>query len=238
MPRRLAPAIVLVAAIGCGSAQNTECRWPDEPARQLDLRSDADADHLIVDVELAEELSVRFADNSGTGPGPLRQRLRLEKCFEPLMSGIAFRHGVPLSEVLAAQARVGERGLNLIVNVPVTVFFGAVTLIVLRTVRRRFSANDEPAAVAIASLIAAVAVAGLTTGFGRLWQMLSEAIRVGNGHLGGQRGLRLPWVQHSFEYFIVALAAFLLIAVLYHARMIDACRSRAKRNAANLPSCW
>jgi hypothetical protein len=47
--------------------------------------------------------------------------------------------------------------------------------------------------------------------------MLSEAIRIGNGHLGGQRGLRLPWVQYSFEYFIALWVGFLIIAVVYHA---------------------
>ena len=110
MHRALASAIVLVAAFGCSSGQNTECRWPEEVPRQLDLRSEADAAHLMADVELAEELSVRFADNSGTGPGPLRQRLRLEKCFEPLTAGIIARHGVSMADVLGAQARIGDRG--------------------------------------------------------------------------------------------------------------------------------
>jgi hypothetical protein len=237
MRRSLAPVIGLVAAFGCSSGQNTDCRWPEEPPRRLDLRSDADAAHLRADVELAEELSVRFADRSGTGPGPLRQRLRLEKCFDPLTAGIVARHGVSMADVLGAQARIGERGLNLVVNLPVLAFFTVSTMFVLRATRRRFGVEERVAIVA-ASAISAVAVAGLTTGFGRVWQMTSEAIRIGNGHLGGQRGLRLPWVQYSFEYFIVALAAFLLIALLYHALMINSCRSRAKHNDANSPSCW
>ena len=237
MRRTIAPAIVLAAVLGCSSGQNAECRWPEEPPRQLDLRSKADAAHLMADVELAEELSVRYADNSGTGPGPLRQRLRVEKCFEPLMAGIVARHGVSMADVLGAQARIGERGLNLIVNVPVIAFFAVSTMLVLRWMRRRF-AGEERVAIAVASTISAVAVAGLTTGVGRVWQMTSEAIRIGNGHLGGQRGLRLPWVQHTFEYFIVGLAAFLLIALLHYAFIIRQCRSRARRNAASLLSCW
>ena len=238
MLRGLASAIVLSTTVGCGSGQNTECRWPEETPRQLDLRSRADAAHLMADVELAEELSVRYADNSGAGPGPLRQRLRVEKCFDPLMAGIASRHGLSIAEVLAAQPRIGDRGLNLIVNAPVLAFFAAATMMALRGIRRRFAAGEERVAIAVASAMAAVAVAGLTTGVGRIWQMVSEAIRIGNGHLGGQRGLRLPWVQHSFEYFIVALGGFLLIAFLYHAFKINSCRSRARRSAASLPSCW
>ena len=215
---RIALAVALVTAAGCSSGQNTECRWPDEPSRPLDLRSAADADHLMQDVELAEELSVRFADNSGAGPGPLRQRLRVEKCFEPLSAGIIARHSVSKADLLDAQARIGDRGLNLVVNVPVAAVFMALTLIVLGKVRRRFAANDERAAMVVASLVAALAVAGLTTGLGRVWQMLSESIRIGNGHLGGQRGLRLPWVEHTFDYFIALLAAFLVIAAVDHLR--------------------
>ena len=215
--RRLPLFLSLSAALGCGSGQNTECRWPDEAPRLLDLRIDLDASHLMQDVELAEELSVRFADESGVGPGPARQRLRVERCFDPLVAGILTRHGVSMADVLGAQRRIGERGLNLVVNVPVAVLFSVVTLLVLRNIRRRF--DGEHVAVATASVISAVFVAGLTTGFGRVWQMLSEAIRIGNGHLGGQRGLRLPWVQHSFEYFVVAMVAFLVIAAVYHFRV-------------------
>lgn len=203
-------AVLLALSAGCSSGQNTECRWPDEAPRLLDLRSGPDSRHLMQDVELAEELSVRFADALSEGPGPVKQRLRLERCFDPLIANIMARHGVSHADVLAAQGRIGQRGLNLVVNVPVIAFFAIATFVVLSRIRRRFP--DEPFASAVASALAAVAVAGLTTGFGRVWQMLSEAIRIGNGHLGGTRGLRLPWVQHSFEYFLVALAGFLIIA--------------------------
>jgi hypothetical protein len=216
--KRAVAFLFIGAALGCSSGQNTDCRWPDESPRILDLRVGADASHLMQDVELAEELSVRFADESQFGPGPQRQRLRVERCYDPLVAGIMARHRVSMADVLDAQQRIGERGLNLVVNAPVAAFFGFSTLSVLRRIRRRFSGADERVAVAIASTIAAVFVAGLTTGVGTVWQMVSETIRIGNGHLGGQRGLRLPWLQHTFEYFIVTLIAFLVIAVLYHRR--------------------
>jgi hypothetical protein len=85
-------------------------------------------------------------------------------------------------------------------------------------------------------MVAGIGVCGITVGAGRVWQMLSETIRVGNGHLGGQRGLRLPWVQHSGKYFLIAIGAFALIALL--PILFAPCRSRARRNAANLLSCW
>ncbi|HUQ89898.1 MAG TPA: hypothetical protein VM096_20215 [Vicinamibacterales bacterium] len=222
---RAAVLMLVAATAGCSSGQNTNCRWPDEPPRLLNLRIDADASHLMQDVERAEELSVRFADGSGFGPGRQRQQLRVERCYNPLIAGIVTRHGVSLADVLAAQQRIGQRGLNLVVNVPVVGVFALLTLLVLRNIRRRFD-PDEWVPVAIASAISGVFVAGLTTGVGRVWQMVSETIRIGNGHLGGQRGMRLPWVQHSFEYFGVALIAFVVIAVVSHR---GAARSLSRR---------
>lgn len=208
--------VLCIGLGGCSSGQNSACRWPEESSRRLDLTNDADALHLKRDIELAEELSVRFADASGFGPGPECQQLRVEHCYQPLLAAIAAHHEVSAADIALAQGRLGERGLNLIVTIPVVAFFSIVTLTVLRGIRRRFSAADERVAVVGAMSIAAVGVAGLTTGFGRIWEAMSETIRVGNGHLGGQRGLRLPWVQHSGEYFLVALVAFVVIALAYH----------------------
>jgi hypothetical protein len=173
--------------------------------------------HLMRDIELIEELSVRFADASSLGPGPDKQRYRIDRCYDPLMKGVMARHGVSSEAVIEAQSRLGQRGLNLAVNVPVAMLFAILTMAALRWIRRRFAA-DERAAISSATAVAAVVVPAVTIGAGRVWQMLSEAIRVGNGHLGGQRGLRLPWVQHSMEYFLVAVIAFVLIAAVYHAR--------------------
>lgn len=228
MARVMCLIVLCIGLGGCGSGRNRDCRWPEEPSGRLNLTNDVDVSHLKQDIELAEELSVRFADASGFGPGPQRQQLRVEQCYQPLLAGISTRHGVSSAEIAQAQGRLGERGLNLIVNAPVAGFFLIVTLTAQRSIRRRFSTRDERAAVVVAMLIAAVGVAGLTTGFGRVWQMISETIRVGNGHLGGQRGLRLPWVQHSGEYFLIILVAFLVIAFVYDPRSADGQPARSR----------
>ena len=214
MNRRLGVALVVAMAAACSSGQNSECRWPDDPPRLLNLALGADAQHLSRDIELVEELAVRFADASTLGPGPLKQQYRVERCYDPLMSGLVARHGVTMSDVRSAQSRLGDRGLNLVVNLPVALLFIVISIFALRTIRRRFS-PDEPLAIAGATLFAGVAVPAFTVGVGRIWQMLSETIRVGNGHLGGQRGLRLPWVQHFAEYGVIAVAAFAVLAVVY-----------------------
>lgn len=208
---------VLAATSACSSGQNSDCRWPDEPARLLNLDIDADSKHLIRDIELVEELSVRFADASSLGPGPIKQQYRIEHCYQPLMSALTARHGVSMDDVLAAQSRIGERGLNLVVNGPVALFFLVATLIALRWTRRRFAA-DERIATLCAIAVASVAIPAVTVGAGRIWEAISETIRVGNGHLGGQRGLRLPWVRHSPEYYLIAVILFLLIAMIHYRR--------------------
>lgn len=218
MPRAALLTLVVVTGAACSSGQNTDCRWPEDPPRLLDLRVSSDVEHLHRDVELAEELAVRFADHSGRGPGPERQQLRVERCLEPLLAGVVSRHGVSRADVDLTQARLGERGLNLIVNIPVAAWFAVATLLTLRATRRRFAVPDETPAVVAATIASAVVLAAITTGFGRVWQMISETIRIGNGHLGGSRGFRLPWVQYSFEYFLVLMVAFLVIALVYHAR--------------------
>jgi hypothetical protein len=220
-------AVIVFVTCGCSSGQNTKCRWPDEPARVLDPNVDADAQHLMRDVELVEELSVRFADASNLGPGSDKQRYRIERCYDPLMSALITRHGVSTADVHRAQSRIGERGLNLIVNAPVAIFFGVATIAVLRWIRRRF-ARDERLARVGATTLAGLAVPAVTVGAGRIWQMISETIRVGNGHLGGQRGLRLPWVQHSNEYFMIAVAAFALMAMLYYAHAMRSIEDTAR----------
>ena len=210
--RAAVPVALAILALGCSSRQNTNCRWPEELPRPLDLRVEDDVAHLMRDVELAEELSVRFADASGIGPGLGRSRHRLEGCFEPLVAGITSRHSVTRDDVRAAQARIGRRGLNPIVNGPVAVLFSVLTWAALIRLRRRFPDNTERGPLWVAMAILAVAVSGLSTGVGKVWQMISETIRIGNGHLGGERGLRLPWNQHAFDYFLIMLVAFLLIA--------------------------
>jgi hypothetical protein len=217
--RCIVPLAIIVVLGGCGSRHNADCRWPEDPARRLDLQVHQDMEHVRRDIELVEELSVRFADASSLGPGPVKQQYRIEKCYDPLMAAIVDRHGVAMSDVLAVQARAGERGWNLVVNIPVAVFFSVMTIVALRAIRRRFAADERLAIFGSISL-AGLGISAITIGAGRIWQMISETSRVGNGHLGGQRGLRLPWIQHSSEYFVIAMAAFAVIAIVHHA----ACR--------------
>ena len=48
--------------IGCSNGLNSDCEWPQEVASVLRIHDKLDAEHLLRDVELAEELSIRFGD--------------------------------------------------------------------------------------------------------------------------------------------------------------------------------
>jgi hypothetical protein len=208
--------IVLVGAsllTGCSNGLNTDCEWPEEAAPFLRIHDGSDANHLRLDVELAEELSIRFGDQRWA-PGPARQRGRDEQCLAPLLQHIADSHGVPLQEVLSARERIGDRGMNLGVNVPVGLVVGLLAAVLLKRIDRRFSVVDEPLAVAAGTLVAALFIGGVTVAIGRLWEAAYETIRLGNGHLS-YRGLRLPWTQHAFEFAVIATAMFVVVSIGY-----------------------
>lgn len=212
--RRLWVVASVLCLAGCSSNLNTECEWPPEQPRPLSLSNAADARHLLHDIELAEELSIRFGDERW-GPGPSRTQGREDQCFAPLLQQIVDRHGVTLGDVHAARARLDDRGLNLKVNIPAAGFLGLITLFMLRSIGRRFSIAEEPMPALVAIVICSLLAGVLTAGFGRLWEGALEVIRLGNGHLS-YRGLRMQWTRHSFAFAVLAAGAFLVTALAHY----------------------
>jgi hypothetical protein len=206
--------VVLIGAgllVGCSNGLNTDCQWHEEAASVLRIQDTSDAEHLLRDVELAEELSIRFGDERW-GPGPARQRGRDEQCLVPLFQHIADSHSLSLQDVHSARERIGDRGVNPGVNVPVGLVVALLGAFLLKRIDRRFSVLDEPLAVASAALLGALLIGGVTVAIGRLWEAVYETIRVGNGHLS-YRGLRLPWTLHGIEFAVIATAIFVVVSI-------------------------
>ena len=210
---RVAVLVAVGMLMGCSNGLDSDCEWPQEAASVLRIHDKPDAEHLLRDVELAEELSIRFGDERWA-PGPARQRGRDEQCLAPLFQHIADSHSLSLQDVLSARDRIGDRGLNLGVNVPVGLVVGLFAAFLLGRIDRRFSVLDEPLAVAGATLASALFMGGVTAAIGRLWEAMYETIRLGNGHLS-YRGLRLPWALHTIEFAVVATAMFVVISIAY-----------------------
>lgn len=224
MMRLLLVCLFSLCVAGCNGL-NTDCQWPADGSQALDLENLADQQHLRRDVEVAEELAIRYGDVRWS-PGPARRQGRDRECLTPLFGEIAHRHGVTVDDVRRVRERLTDRGLNLAANVPIGVFYGLVTLFAIRRVHTRFSYQEERLAVVVATVLTSVMVAGVTVGFGRMWEGAVEIVRVGNDHLS-YRGLRLVWTQHAGQLFVLGIVLFWMIS-LAHYRIVQARHSRPK----------
>ena len=130
-----------------------------------------------------------------------------------------------MDEVLRAREGLADRGLNLMANVPIGLFFGLISWFTIRQVYRRFSPQDELMAVAVACVLAAIMVGAATVGFGRLLDTAVEMARLGNDHLS-YRGLRLQWTRYLSELFVFSVFLFWVVA-LAHAVIRRAYRPKA-----------
>jgi hypothetical protein len=223
MIRLLLAALLVACAPGC-SRLNNDCQWPAEDPAPLDLREPNDSRHLVRDVELAEELSIRYGDVRWS-PGPERGRGRYERCLVPLFGQIATHHKVTVDDILRTRENLADRGANLVVNVPVGIFYALIALLSIRGIYRRFSSHDELLAIAAASILVSVLVGGITVGVGRLWEGAVEIARLGNDHLS-YRGLRLQWTRFPVEFFVSGVVLFWVMAFVHYWWVVRARRSR------------
>ena len=199
--------LLLVIGLSSGACilrpgMNSDCRWPAEAPRPLDLNNQADRRHLVLDAELVDELVDRYRFHV-----PNEQ----PACERRLADVVARTHSVTVADVAGARARVSDRGLNLLVNVPVTVLFVFTVVGMTRRIEHRFI--DEPWLVKIGLLIASVAVAGLFVMVGEFWTNILQMIRVGSHHVGG-RAAKLPWKQHEPQILFIGIAVFWMVVSL------------------------
>lgn len=200
--------IVVSGTNGCilRPGMNSDCAWPSERSRRLNLQDPADRRHLVVDAELIEELVDRYRFHSVD-----EQR----RCDHHLVTVVAGIHSVDVVDVARARARIPERGLDLPVTLPVAALFVFCVLLVLRRIERRFS--DEPLPAAICLIAASVVLSGLFLWVGELWTSVLQMIRVGSQHVGG-RVQRLPWMQHQQQIFTLGIGLFWMVVALRWAR--------------------
>jgi hypothetical protein len=114
--------VISIASTGCvrREGRNSECIWPQEAgARTLDVSRPGDSWHLREDVELAEELAIRYMDaqrrspsrqfNSGQPPGQV-----MNTCRDSLLKQVSTSHNVPPKAMLQF---FGRRSLAIDVTV-------------------------------------------------------------------------------------------------------------------------
>jgi hypothetical protein len=223
MTRLRVPGLLFVIALSSTACilrpgMNSDCGWPSEEPRALDLANAADRQHLVTDAELVEELVDRYRFHI-----PNQQ----PQCEARLSETVARIHSVPVGEIAQARERASDRGLNLAVNVPIAALFIWSVVIVTRRIERRFSDEKLPTIITLA--IASIALSVLFVLIGEFWTSVLQMIRVGSQHVGG-RVARLPWKLHEREIFTLGIAVFwavMLVRRAYDRRVAIAPESRS-----------
>jgi hypothetical protein len=203
---------------------NAHCDWAAEPAVRLDLRNAGDLNHLSVDAQVAEELSIRYGDvtirqecPACARGGPIRAtrwREIREACHTTLVAAIARLHDVTPPQIDMALERRSVLADVGTVFVPMVMLVAFVANFVVR--RLDDDMRDEaPRLMLIAMLAASLIVSAIAVPVGEIWAGIAEAIRIGNGHVSN-RAFRMPWVRHRSEILAGGVLVFWMVAVVRH----------------------
>jgi hypothetical protein len=212
--------LVLLCAPGCidRSRINSTCEWTRDSVFPLDMTNPAHQQHLIGDAQLAEELSVRYADTEHKRRfgyerhgGLIDYGRVVHECMAKLVTVIERDHGVTAAQI--DQAR-GRRDWTF--DSAVMLSFGGMYALGAAAagsrIRRRFF--DSP-------IVATTVMAGASLGFsvlgiqlGALWTAIWECVRIGDDHLGTFRAAHDPWGQHLGDLFIAGIVLFWIVAAL------------------------
>ena len=226
--RRIALSIVhavalalSLATVGCINrpGMNLDCQWPTEPPRPLDLRSAEHLRHLAADIEVSDELVVRYRDEKG-GRRPkallgIQVRTRMSRlspaehasaCRARMTDAIVATHRVTASQVADVTQRLADRGADLPVTLPVLLLYGFVARVGVRAIRSRF-ADEARAVQLVAVFLVSVAIATAVVVAGGLWSGVSEIVRVGNEHLSF-RASRIAWPGRVPIWFLATMIGF------------------------------
>ena len=218
--RRILTVIIAVCAsgaFGCidSSRVNDACNWNDSGHRPLDLTRSDDREHLRVDVEVADELSVRFGDAHGRHRPDLQRPFRSE-CTGALFDSIAATHSVSRAQIAVAErARVWWVDL-LAVYLPMAIVAGLVMDMITRRVCRAFEPGERVAAAASVAVLVVI-VSALALGATNFWSFNVEALRLRDGHLSN-RAFLLPVVVHGWIGFLASVVLCGSVAALRFAR--------------------
>jgi hypothetical protein len=226
MPRFWLAVLVLpVCMVGCldRARVNARCEWDEKSVQTLNLNDWSQQRHLYEDVELAEELAIRYADaaykeRSGfEGHGGLIENGRLrDRCMAAFMTTIAATHNLPLEHVEQARLRgYRDQRWDFGVLSSFACLYGFIAWMIVRAISRRFPVDDGWPAL-VAPLLASVPIGMAAFQLFTLWGGGLEAIRLGNGHVSGYRAAKSPWADHTAALWIAGVTVFVLIAGIHY----------------------
>jgi hypothetical protein len=198
--------LAILSVFGCSrrAGLNFDCQWVPDPAFTVDLRNKAHVAHLLDDLRTAEELDIRYRDrlagwrlvetfgivsrHGRQGASRTREVVRQgqEKCLATLFQTIVSTHGVAVSDLEGMRPKLADRGFNLPVTIPIASLLIFALWRFMWWTRNRFEA-DEWIAWVLTSILGSLVIPAIVLGFGSLWAMLVEVVRLGNEHVGYRR---------------------------------------------------
>lgn len=213
-------ATLWLAACSRRDGLNFDCAWVPDPPSRIDVRADADLQHLLDDIRVAEELGMRYGDrmagtrlveilgivsrHGGTTNRDLGRQSR-QQCVATLFGTIATTHGITVADIERVRPRLADRGLDLPITIPVALILLVAVRRFMRWIGSRF-APDEWAGWGVATLFASIVIPAIVITIGGGWAMVVEIIRLGNEHVGNRariEGLR----PHALAVLAVGGAA-------------------------------
>lgn len=206
--RILLPALVLIGTAGCvrRDGRNTNCEWPGEAGAQKLSPSQTDyAQHLSADAEFAEELADRYALKRAR-PGDKESFVSARKqCLQVMFTEVANVHGVTLTEV-SRYLGTKRTVIDITLNLPFVFLYALASRAMGRRIWRRCTPSEGWLLGAVLVLLCSLAFGVIGELLGEQWSMITEAFRIGTGHLG-VRFTRLSWVRHpgTVSAFLVVL---------------------------------
>ena len=221
--RRSLPSLVLL--VSCLTAcldrtrVNSRCEWSPDSLRALDSSNWLQQRHLYADVELAEELAIRYADakykerTSFYGHGGLIDGGRLrDSCMASLVRSVAQAHSLTAEQVERARARGYRNPLwDAGVLLSFVGIYGLLAWLVAGQLTRRIPPEEDGLAI-IAPLLLSLPIGILAYQFFAIWGGALETCRLGNGHVSSYRSAKPPWPQHSVALVTGAVVVFLIVA--------------------------
>ena len=203
--------LISLAFTGClrREGRNSDCIWLEADARPLDLSRGGDARHLREDVELAEDLAVRYMDAQRRQQSAQPRRPPgevMNACRNTLLKQISTSHNVSPGEVIQFFGR-RSLAIDLAVILPFFLLYALAAILMAGWLFRRYPPAESMTAALLMAVLCSLAfgVGGLM--LGEEWSTMAESLRVGTGHLS-YRVDRLPWVQHRIGFFVLCLAVF------------------------------
>jgi len=223
---------------------NFDCAWVPDPPFTAHVADEADAQHLLEDLRIADELEIRFRDRvagyrlvetfgivsrHGGSPGAPRRPADPEatrRCREGLLDSVAVSHSLTRTDLERLRPRLAQRGLDWPVTAPVAGLFLLALMRFGRWLRQRFAADEWGLCLAV-SLVGAVLIPGLILGIGWLWAMGVEVVRVGNEHVG-HRGRTASLLANFRVMFAMGVVATAVVGVATAARLRASTESAAR----------